>query len=97
MIIIDSIFKSICILQLQHKAHDATLAFERANSEYDSAKETLKIAERSIDELRETRRGGGGDEQPASEGERDRSSSATAIDEAWQETLANATLRVSMG
>lgn len=46
--------------------------------------------------MRETRREGG-DEQPASEGERDRSSSATAIDEAWQETLANATLRVSMG
>ncbi|XP_011402485.1 PREDICTED: SH3 domain-binding protein 5-like [Amphimedon queenslandica] len=82
--------------ELQREAHNATLAFERANSEYDSAKETLKIAEKSIDELKESRTDEE-DEEKLSRGERDRSlsqSSATAIDEAWQETLANATLRV---
>lgn len=82
---------------MQREAHSATLAFERANSEYDSAKETLKIAEKSIDELKESRMEEEVEEK-LSRGERDRSlsqSSATAIDEAWQETLANATLRVS--
>ena len=81
---------------MQREAHNATLAFERANSEYDSAKETLKIAEKSIDELKESRMEEV--EENLSRGERERSlsqSSATAIDEAWQETLANATLRVS--
>lgn len=83
------------------------MAYERSYSEYESAKETLRIAERSIAELREEKEQsqitghdkGEGEEGEEREGEREedsgRKSSAVAIDEAWQETLANATLRVS--
>jgi hypothetical protein len=57
--------------------------FERSSSEYESAKETLKIAERSIAELEDQKN------DPNC-----RQSPIFAIDTAWQETLANATLRV---
>ena len=69
-------------LQLQEQTHKSAVRFDRAQSEYDSAKETLRIAEQGIAEV-----------LSRSEEER-RSSRACQLTEAWQETLSNATMRV---
>ena len=71
---------------MQNEAHRAATRYERAQSEFESAKETLRIAERGLSELKE--------QQMAEEVDK-RSSNACKLDQAWQETLANATLRVS--
>ena len=72
--------------QLQDQAHSAAIKFERAHSEYESAKETLRIAEQGIADL----------EQERKNTRQDRAKSPVCqIDEAWQETLSNATDRVS--
>ena len=75
------------LLQVQNKTHQAATRYERAHSEFDSAKETLRIAERGLTELKE---------QQAAEEVDKRSSNACKLDQAWQETLSNATDRVSI-
>jgi hypothetical protein len=70
-------------IQFQKVVLQTASKFERSSSEYESAKETLKIAERSIAELEDQKN------DPNC-----RQSPIFAIDTAWQETLANATLRV---
>ncbi len=77
-------------MQLQEQAHAAAIKFERAHSEHESAKETLRIAEEGITSLEEERRRSNPKEYRAR-------SPGCQIDEAWQETLTNATERVCRG